>query len=78
MLKTAEMKKTLRRILDLSLFDKQRREDTREKCEIQKIDFWIKCRREILKIERWCSFTDEIKNIKNVFFFYSIYFGFNL
>lgn len=45
MLETAEMK-TLRRILGVSLFDKQRSEDIREKCEIQKIDDWVKCRRE--------------------------------
>ena len=37
MLETAEMK-ILRGILDVSLFDKQRSEDIREKCEIQKID----------------------------------------
>ena len=45
MLETAEMK-TLRRILDLSPFDKQRSDDIRENCEIQKIDDWIKCRKE--------------------------------
>ena len=44
-LETAETK-TLRRILGVSLFDKQRSEDIREKCEIQKIDDWVKCRRE--------------------------------
>ena len=43
MLETAEMK-AFRRILDLSLFDKQRSEDIREKCGIQKNYDWIKCR----------------------------------
>ena len=45
MLETAETK-TLRRILDLSHFDKQRSEEIRGKCEIQKIDDWTKCKRE--------------------------------
>ena len=45
MLETAD-KKTLRRILDLSMFDKQKSEDIREKYGIQMIDDCFKCRRE--------------------------------
>ena len=44
-LETAEMK-TLRRISNLTLFDREKSDDVREECGIQKISEWIRRRKE--------------------------------